>query len=170
MDTMKSIFERRSIRKYKDEEIPEEKIEAILKAGMYAPSAGNQRPFEFVVVKDKEVKTALTEKLPHGKMLIDSAFGIVVCADLEREKRFPGYWVQDCAAATQNMLLAAQSMGIGSVWLGVHPIDERKESVSRTLGLPENVVPLSTVAFGIPDQEVEQPDRFDRSRIHREMW
>jgi len=169
MEIMKSILERRSIRKFTSEDISQDKIEEILKAGMYAPSAGNQRPWEFIVLKSSEMKLAVCESLPHGKMLADSAFGIVVCADLSKEK-FPGYWVQDCSAAMENMLLASHSMGIGSVWLGIHPVDERKTAVSRTLGLPENVVPLGVAAFGLPAQIVGHPERFDRSLVHEEKW
>ncbi len=169
MDTMKAILERRSIRKYRDSEIPQNDIDEILKAAMYAPSAGNQRPWEFIIIKSSEMKKAVCESLPHGKMLADAAFGVVVCADLSKEK-FPGYWVQDCAAAVQNMLLSSHSMGIGSVWLGVHPVEERKAAISKTLGLPENVVPMGVVAFGIPDQKPDQPERFDRSLIHEEKW
>lgn len=166
---MDSILKRRSIRKYKDIEVSNEIVEDLLKAAMAAPSAGNEQPWEFVVLRDKEIMKNITEIHPYSKMLLKSDVAIVVCGD-EKKEVFTGYWVQDCSAATENILLAAQDMGLGAVWLGVYPIADRVEKIQEILGLPSSVVPLSIVPVGYPDEEKTPGDRFDKTRIHYNGW
>lgn len=166
---MDSILKRRSIRKYKDIKVSNEIVEDLLKAAMAAPSAGNEQPWEFVVLRDKEIMKNITEIHPYSKMLLKSDVAIVVCGD-EKKEVFKGYWVQDCSAATENILLAAQDMGLGAVWLGVYPIADRVEKIQEILGLPSSVVPLSIVPVGYPDEEKTPGDRFDRTRIHYNGW
>lgn len=166
---MNSILKRRSIRKYKDIKVSDEVVEDLLRAAMAAPSAGNEQPWEFVVLRDKEVMKKITEIHPYSKMLLNSDLAIVVCGDEEKEV-FKGYWVQDCSAATENILLAAQDMGLGAVWLGVYPIADRVEKIKEILGLPGNVIPLSIVPVGYPDEEKTPADRFDEARIHLNRW
>lgn len=166
---MDSILKRRSIRKYKDIEVSNEIVEDLLKAAMAAPSAGNEQPWEFVVLRDKEIMKNITEIHPYSKMLLKSDVAIVVCGD-EKKEVFKGYWVQDCSAATENILLAAQDMGLGAVWLGVYPIADRVEKIQEILGLPSSVVPLSIVPVGYPDEEKTPGDRFDKTRIHYNGW
>ncbi|WP_017415444.1 nitroreductase family protein [Clostridium tunisiense] len=166
---MDSILKRRSIRKYKDIKVSNEIVEDLLKAAMAAPSAGNEQPWEFVVLKDKEIMKNITEIHPYSKMLLKSDVAIVVCGD-EKKEVFKGYWVQDCSAATENILLAAQDMGLGAVWLGVYPIADRVEKIQEILGLPSSVVPLSIVPVGYPDEEKTPGDRFDKTRIHYNGW
>ena len=132
---MKEILERRSIRKYTGKPVSDELIEKLLRAAMAAPSAGNQQPWEFVVIKDRNTMDAVTEIHPYSLMLKEAAFAIVVCADLEKEKH-QGYWPQDCAAATENILIEAQYLGLGAVWLGVYPREDRVEGVKKLLNLP----------------------------------
>jgi len=166
---MEAIFKRRSIRKYKDIKISDEIIEKLLRAAMAAPSAGNEQPWEFVVLKDKEVMKKITEIHPYSKMLLNSDVAIVVCGDAEKEK-FKGYWVQDCSAATENILLAAEAMDLGAVWLGVYPIADRVEKLQEILNLPASVTPLSIIPVGYPDEEKDPVDRFDKTRIHYDRW
>lgn len=166
---MDSILKRRSIRKYKDIKVSNEIVEDLLKAAMAAPSAGNEQPWEFVVLRDKEIMKNITEIHPYSKMLLNSDVAIVVCGD-EKKEVFKGYWVQDCSAATENILLAAQDMGLGAVWLGVYPIADRVEKIQEILGLPSSVVPLSIVPVGYPDEEKTPGDRFDKTRIHYNGW
>ncbi len=166
---MDSILKRRSIRKYKDIKVSNEIVEDLLKAAMAAPSAGNEQPWEFVVLRDKEIMKNITEIHPYSKMLLKSDVAIVVCGD-EKKEVFKGYWVQDCSAATENILLAAQDMGLGAVWLGVYPIADRVEKIQEILGLPSSVVPLSIVPVGYPDEEKTPGDRFDKTRIHYNGW
>lgn len=166
---MDSILKRRSIRKYKDLKVSDEIVEDLLKAAMAAPSAGNEQPWEFVVLRDKEIMKNITEVHPYSKMLLNSDVAIVVCGD-EKKEVFKGYWVQDCSAATENILLASQDMGLGAVWLGVYPIVDRVKKIQEILGLPTSVVPLSIVPIGYPDEEKTPEDRFDRTRIHYNGW
>jgi nitroreductase len=166
---MKEIFERRSIRKYSGKSVSDPDIEKLLKAAMAAPSAGNQQPWEFVVIKDKSIMNAVTEVHPYSSMIKEAELAIVVCADLDKEKH-QGYWPQDCAAATENILIEAQYLGLGAVWLGVYPREDRVKGIKKLLDLPESIIPLSILPIGYPAEQKGPADRFDRSRIHFDRW
>jgi nitroreductase len=169
MDTLDAIFTRRSIRAYTNQSVPSAIIEKLLRAAMHAPSAGNQQAWQFVVVTGRPQLNALAEVLPYGKMLTTASLGIIVCGDLEHEKS-KGYWVQDCSAATQNILLAAHALGLGAVWLGVYPREQRVLDVRTTLGIPENVIPLCAIAIGYPAEQKERTNRYDPERVHYDRW
>jgi nitroreductase len=169
MDTIETILTRRSIRAYTDQPVPAEMIDLLLKAAMQAPSAGNQQAWQFVVVTGRPQLNALAEVLPYGKMLTTAPLGIVVCGDLEREKS-KGYWVQDCSAATQNILLAAHAQGLGAVWLGVYPREERVRDVRKALGIPDTFIPLCAIAVGYPAEQKPRADRYDAARVHHNGW
>jgi len=126
MDLIEGIFTRRSIRKYTNQTITDEQIELLIKAGMYAPSASNQQPWHFIVINKREILNKIRDVHPYAKMLSEAQLAILVCGDHDLELS-KGYWVVDCSAATQNILLAAHGMGLGAVWLGVHPREERKQ-------------------------------------------
>lgn len=166
---MNAILSRRSIRKYKDIKVSEEIVEYLLKCGMSAPSAGNEKPWEFIVLRDKEVMKKITEVHPYSKMLLNTDVAIVVCGDESKEK-FKGFWVQDCSAATENILLAAEEKELGAVWLGVYPIIDRVNAIKEVLNLPESVIPLSIIPVGYPDEERKTEDRFNKERIHYDKW
>lgn len=166
---MQAIFERRSIRKYTSEQVSEELIEKMIRAGMAAPSAGNAQPWHFIIIDDRETLLNITEFHPYSKMLQEASCAIVVCGNLSLEK-YAGYWVQDCAAATQNILLMAHELGLGSVWLGVHPIEDRVNPLKELLNVPEEVIPLSIISIGYPAEEKEPANRFDETKIHRNRW
>ncbi len=168
-ENLQLLYKRRSIRKYKDKPIEEEKIKAILKAAMLAPSAGNQQPWHFIIIKDKQVMEKIMDVHPYSKMLKDAPLAIAVLGDKSLEKH-KDFWVQDCSASTQNILLACEALGLGAVWLGVYPHMDRYEGVKKVLNIPENVYPLSIVSIGYPDEEKPMPDRYDESRIHYERW
>lgn len=169
MDTIEAIFTRRSIRVYTDQPIPSETIELLLKAAMQAPSAGNQQAWQFVVITDRGQLNSLAEVLPYGKMLPSATLSIVVCGDLALEKS-RGYWVQDCSAATQNILLAAHAQGLGAVWLGAYPREERVRDVRKTLGIPSTVIPLSAIAIGFPAEQKPRTERYNPERVHTDHW
>lgn len=169
MSTFEDILNRRSIRKYTEEAVSDDVVKKLLEAAMYAPSAGNQRPWEFIVIRDEKTRNSLKDALPNAGMLPSCHTAIAVCADLKKEV-YPGFWVQDCSAALQNILLAAESMKLGSVWLGVHPMEEWSKKVSNILELPEKVMPFGIVALGHPAQQPKRPERFDASLIHDEKW
>lgn len=167
---MKEIFSRRSIRKYKDQPVEQEKIEKMLRAGMFAPSAGNEKPWHFVVIKDRNTLNAITEFHPHAHMLSEAPLAIIVCADTSNVKYDGAFWVQDIAACIQNMLLEAESIGIGTCWCGVYPREELVGNMTSLLELPENIVPVSIVAAGYAAEQREVRDRYSASRVHNEKW
>ncbi len=169
MDTLEALMTRRSVRAYTDQPVPEDLLQKILAAGMQAPSANNQQPWHFVVVRNRQHLDALADALPLGKMLGQAPLGIVVCADANRQPR-AGYWGQDCAAATQNILLACHALGLGAVWIGVYPRDERVAAVRDQLSLPAGVTPLCAIAVGWPAERPAPVDRFRPDRIHEEQW
>lgn len=169
MEAMEAILTRRSIRDYVEGEINQDQIKQMLLAAMSAPSAGDQQPWQFIVVNEPETRQAIADFLPNGKMAARAAVAIVVCGDLNEEKNV-GYWVQDCSAATQNLLLAAHALGLGAVWLGVHPRQEREDNIRRLLKLPEHVIPLCVVAVGYPAKEGKALDRYREGRVHYNQW
>ena len=169
MDLLDGIFTRRSIRKYTKEEISSEHIEVILKAGMYAPSASNQQPWHFIVISDRKLLDTIKDVHPYAKMLVEAQLAILVCGDINLELS-KDYWVVDCSASTQNMLLAAHGLGLGAVWLGIHPREERKNEIRKIFNLPENIQPASLISIGYPDENKEMPDRYKPERIHYNAW
>lgn len=168
---MDSIKNRRSIRKYTNQEVSEETLHELLEAGMCAPSAGNERPWHFVVVEERSQLEEIMKVHQYSRMLNEAPLAIVVCADLTTDK-YPGnnYWIQDCSAATENILLAAQEKGLGTCWLGVYPVQVRVEGLKKILNLPENVVPVSAIAVGYPAESKAPVERYDETRVHRDRW
>ncbi|MFZ4741685.1 MAG: nitroreductase family protein [Bacteroidales bacterium] len=163
------ILTRRSIRKYISKPITNDQVENLLKAAMYAPSARNEQPWHYIVINDRYILDKIIEAHPYANMLKEAALAIIVCADENIEKT-EGYWVQDCSAATQNILLAAHAMGLGSVWLGVYPRKERILAIKTLFKLPENIKPLSIIAIGHPDEQKAMPKRYLKDRIHTNQW
>ena len=162
-----TIFARRSIRKYTAEPISEAHVNTLLEAAMAAPSASNRKPWHFVVVTDRGMLDRLAEVHPHGKMLFNATLCIAVCGGPVDSER---YWVQDCSAATENLLLAATALGLGAVWLGVYPRPERITPVREVLGIPEAMAPLNLISIGRPAEEKEPRTQYDAARVHRERW
>ena len=169
LDALTAILTRRSIRKYQAKPDPEELVQQLLAAAASAPSAGNERPWHFIVVDDRRILDAIPEFHEHADMLREAPLAIVVCGD-ERQEQHKGFWVQDCSAATQNVLLAAHAEGLGTVWLGVYPREQRVREMRRLLGLPQEVTPLAIVAVGYPAETVEGSHSLDESRVHRNKW
>ncbi len=170
MDALEAIRTRRSIRKYTGQPVAEPDIQAMLTAAMMAPTALDQRPWHFVVIRQATALRLLAARMPKCDMLRTASLGIVVCGDTRLEK-IPGYWIQDCCACTQNLLLAAHARGLGAVWIALHPgIPDRELVVRDACRLPAPVIPLALVAIGHPDEAVPSPDRFDVARVHSEQW
>lgn len=168
MDAMQAILTRRSIRKYSSEPVSDEIVFELLKAAMSAPTAGNQ-PWHYVVVRKRDLLDGVSTFHPHSDMLKQAAFGIAVCGDPTIET-LKGRWVLDCAAATENMLIAANALGLGAVWVGIYPVEERMEGLRKLLGIPGHVIPLSIVSVGNPAEKKEPSDRFKPERIHYDQW
>lgn len=165
---MKAILERRSIRKYTDEPVSEVDLKDLLQAAMSAPSAHNKQPWEFIVVKDRQLLIEITKAHPYSKMLMEAPMAIIVCGDQTRE--YSGFWVQDCSAATENILIAARDKGLGSVWLGVYPREKMVEDIRKIFNIPGDVIPLNIIAIGHPAEEKEPADRYDESKVHLNKW
>jgi nitroreductase len=169
MNTIDAILTRRSIRKFTDQPVSPEMIRGLLEAAMSAPSAGNEQPWQFIVLTERQTLDAIPSFHPYAAMVRDVSVAIVVCGDVALEK-YKGFWVQDCSAATQNILLAAHEMGLGAVWTGIYPMEERVEGMRRLLGLPEHVIPLALIPIGYPAQKAGRQDRFREERIHNDRW
>ncbi len=187
MELYEGLITRRSIRKYTGEKISDSDIELIVKAGMYAPSANNQRPWHFVVIDDREVLDRIMKAHPYAAMLRDASHAVVVCGDLQKQNA-PGYYLLDCSAATQNVLLAAHALGYGAVWLGVEsgsqPVldamrkgitpeqrEERIRAASEILNLPDFIRPVAIVSLGVPaGKNPVTPERYEPEKIHRNKW
>lgn len=160
-----NIMTRTSIRQYTNEPVSKADIETMLRAGMAAPTAVNKQPWHFVVVTDKAKLKALSGG--RGRMLEQCAVAIVVCGDME--KAMPGkakeYWIQDCSAATENILLAANALGLGAVWTGVYPMEDRMAAVSKAMKLPEIIVPLCTIVIGHPAEQPKPKDKWKPENV-----
>ncbi len=168
-DKMDIIRKRKSIRKYTDTNVNQEDVIKILDAAMCAPSAGNQRPWEFVVFRDLEMRQQLALAGPNAKMAAHAPVVILVLGNTNKEMH-AGYYPVDCSAAVQNMLLQATELGIGSVWLGVYPRIERMQYLSELLDLPDFIKPFAMVCFGYAAEERPDRERFDESLIHYEHY
>ncbi|MDD5255393.1 MAG: nitroreductase family protein [Candidatus Omnitrophica bacterium] len=166
---MDEIFKRRSVRRFAQKEVPDAQIQKILEAGMSAPSAGNEQPWQFVVIKKRQTLDELSEASPYARTLKGAPAGILVLGDLSLE-RHKGYWVQDCSACVQNMLLEAVSLGLGAVWLGIYPLEERIAYIKQQFALPEQIVPFAIVPVGYPLDEMAPSNRYNGSRVHYESW
>lgn len=169
MDAMEAILTRRSVRSYTEAQVADDLVKKMLEAAMSAPSAGNQQPWQFVVITDRKILEAITGVHPYAEMLNRAPLAIVVCGDLDRE-RYSGFWVQDCSAAVQNLLIAARALGLGAVWLGVYPLEDRIKGIRDIVGLPESIIPLAVVSVGCTSVSQGRADRYDGGRIHRNRW
>ncbi len=167
-----NIMSRTSIRQFTGQPVGRDTIETLLKAGMAAPTAVNAQPWAFVAVTDRAVLDSLDAVHPYAH-LANAGAAIIVCGDMEKalEGANREYWIQDCSAATENILLAAHAYGLGAVWCGVYPNEERIPSVKRVLGLPETIMPLNVVTIGYPANP-DQPakDKWDPARVHFNRW
>lgn len=165
------IRQRRSVRKYLTRPVDTEAIHTVLEAGMSAPSAGNQKPWDFIVVTDRDIIERMCKTGPNSLPAKDAPVVILITGDTSRE-RYKGYWPVDCAAATENMLLEITRLELGGVWLGVHPVDERKEYLKNLFHLPSTVHPFAMISLGYPDVELthERESRFDKRLVHYNHW
>jgi nitroreductase len=166
------IYSRKSVRNYTGVPATREELQILLKAGMAAPSAVDRRPWAFVVVSDEKLLNKLAEGLPYSKMIVKAKAAIVVCGVLDKALEGEGqaFWVQDCSAATENILLAAEAIGLGAVWTGMYPSKERMDYVRSVLGMPDRVMPLNVIAVGNPAGVEKPKDKFDPGNIHWNKW
>ena len=166
---LKTIRNRRSIRKYLDEPVPKEKLDTLLMSAMQAPSARNTQPWEFVVTQKREILKRIPDIHPYAKMVPTAGAVILVCGNMELQSEI-GYIVEDCSAAVQNILLEAVNQNLGAVWLGIYPRPERMEGVSSLFKLPEHVVPIALVSVGVPGESKDFDDRYREKKVHLDCW
>lgn len=168
---LENIHARKSVRQFTDEPVSQEHIETMLKAAMAAPTAVNYQPWRFVVITERARLDAMAEVLPYAKMLKQAPLAIVVCGETTWfEGRENTYWQQDCSAATQNILLAAEALGLGAVWTGVYPNMDLARPLAEFLGLPGNVQPLCCIPIGHHDGTTQPKDKWKPENIHYEKW
>ncbi len=168
---LENIHNRKSVRQYTSEPVSDEHIQTLLKAAMAAPSAVNYQPWRFVVVTERAQLDAMAEILPYARMLRQAPLAVIVCGEtLWFEGKENMYWQQDCSAATQNLLLAAEALGLGAVWTGVYPDPDRTAQLSAFLGLPETVKPLCAIPIGHPAGEDKPKDKWKPENIHYGKW
>ena len=167
---MKEIFNRRSIRKFKDQAVEPEKIDRLLRAAMQAPSAANQQPWEFIVVQEKEMLEKLSQVSPYSKPVASSGVTFVLLSNV-KELKVPTAWEQDMSAAAQNLLLEAVHLELGGVWFGVATADFVVENVRKIFNLPDDIKPFALISVGYPDgQKNEFVDRYKAEKVHYEKW
>lgn len=163
---IENILTRRSIRSYTDQDVEPEKIEAILEAGMAAPSGKNGQPWDFIVLTRREILDEMAERLPYAKMLREARVAIAVCADRTKSP----YWYVDCSAAAENILLAAHALGLGAAWTATYPYRDRMDVVKELCGLPGSYDSLCVIPVGYPAREARPKDNFDAGKIHHEVY
>ncbi|MCH5232607.1 MAG: nitroreductase family protein [Muribaculaceae bacterium] len=168
---IENIMTRTSIRQFTDQPVAKDTLDLIVKAGMAAPSAVNAQPWAFVIVTEREVLDSLNALKPWFNLKTATA-AIIVCGDLNKAMEGPGqeYWIQDCSAASENILLAAHAYGLGAVWCGVYPGQEMVDGVKNVLGIPENIIPLNVITMGYPAENPEPKDKFKTENIHYQKW
>ena len=172
-DVLTAISTRKSIRKFDaSKPVEDEKVEKMLRAAMCAPTAMDKRPWEFVVVKDPAKLSALAERLPYSRVGNGAKLAIVVCGTLDNG--LPGrgkeYWIHDCAAATMNLILAAHAQGLGAVWTGVYPGEDRVAAVRDILSIPDGYMPLNVIPVGYPAENPPAKDKWNPAKIHYDKW
>ncbi len=164
---MNILRKRRSIRKFKECKVEDEKVLEIVKSGFYAPSAGNEQPWEFVIIDDRNLLYKLAKISSYWNLLRECHDAIIVVGNLSREK-FEGNWIIDLSASTQNLLLEIENQGLGGVWLGVYPEEDCMVRVASLIGCDGEIyIPFSIVAFGYKNEVKEELDRFDKNRVHK---
>lgn len=168
---METILRRRSIRRFQERPVEDGLLQQVLRAAMQAPSAKNERPWEFLVVQNPVTLQALSQTDPYSTCVKNAPMAIVLlCNRKAYLAESDAFWQQDMAAAAENTLLAAHSLGLGATWLAVAPLPERMDYVTRTLELPEGVLPFALIPLGYPLQPKAADDRYDPSRIHYEAY
>jgi nitroreductase len=169
-DPIANILRRRSIRQYQDRPVEVEKLELLLQAAMAAPSACNSRPWEFIVVTEAAVLERIRDKLMFARYNAPAAIAVLGNPGIANNSVAKRYWVQDCCAAIENMLIAAPGLGLGTVWIGVHPLPSMEKAVRAILEIPEEVVPLGLVYTGYPGEEKTPRTHYDPYRVYWQRY
>lgn len=169
-ETLRTIHSRKSVRSFSPKTVDRDILIEIIKAGMAAPSAVDRRPWEFIIVEDRATLNKMAEGLPFAKMLKESPAAIVVCGNMDRDMGGSSYWYFDCSAATQNILLATEALGLGAVWTAVYPVEKRMNIVKEAVNLPDHIGALCVIPIGYPRGKEKPKDKYDAAKIHIEKW
>jgi nitroreductase len=169
MDAIEALNTRRSIRAFTSRPVSLEMVRELIRAAMHAPSAGNEQPWHFIIITNREILDKIPDFHPYAGMLGEAPLAVLVCGDPRQEKH-PGMWVQDLAAATQNLLLAAHAKGLGAVWVGVHPREDRILALRNLIELPEAIIPFALIPLGHPAEKADAEDRYRPELIHLNVW
>jgi len=164
--TLETIFSRKSVRTYTDQPVSVDDLMMLVRAGMAAPTGMNRQPWEFFIVQDKALMASLSEKIPYARMLKEAQAAIVVIGNPEKSV----YWYLDCSAAAQNILLAAESMGLGAVWTAGYPYEDRMETIAKAVGIPKPYLPLCLIPIGYSKGEQKPKDKWVESKVHLNTW
>jgi nitroreductase len=165
------LFSRRSVRKYQDKEVPDEMINDLLEAAMSAPSAVAKDPWHFIVIKSRETLNTIAGTLPNTKMLLQATAAFIVCGDINKANiQAESYLLQDLSAASENVLIGANILGLGTCWLGLHPREDRLDFIRQLFDLPDNIIPMCGIALGWPAECPEARTRYKKERVHIEKW
>ena len=168
-NTIDTIYDRRSVRKYLDKDVNPDLVDEILRAAMYAPSGCNKQPWHFVVFNEKGIIKQIKDMHPYASALATAPVCIMVCGDTEKEMA-EGFYQVDCSAAIENMILAAKALGLDTCWMGIYPWKDVMASFSQKFALPEHVKPFALISLGYSDVQQERPRRYDSARIHYNKW
>ncbi len=168
-NTIDTIYDRRSIRKFLDKTVNPDLVDEILRAGLFAPSGYNKQPWHFVVFDQKDLIQKIKNMHPYASSLETAPVCIMVCGDTDLELA-EGFYQVDCSAAIENMLLAAKALGLDTCWMGIYPWQEVMGNFSKTFELPQNVKPFALIALGYGAVKLERPKRYDTSKIHYNKW
>lgn len=169
---LNNIATRTSIRDYEARPVEKEKVEKMLRAAMAAPTAMNRQPWHFIVVDRRSVLDRLADACPNAKMLKKAPLAIIVCGDMDKAIEGGGrdFWIQDASAATENLLLAAHAMGLGAVWTGAYPSEERCKVIEKVFSLPDNIIPLNIVVIGYPAEHPQPKEKFKEDNISYNVY
>ncbi len=170
METIKTIMSRRSIRKFKNTPVTNDQIKVLLESAMQAPSAGDGRPWHFVVIKDRQKLNTIADKIDGGNSMFKEAqIAILIVAEPKIEG-FPGFYPQDCSCAAQNLQLATHDLGLGTVWIALWSVKPRLDGLNEIIKIPENFKPFAIFPIGVPNENLEEDYRYDENRIHYDEW
>lgn len=162
-----NMLNRKSVRKYSNKPVEQDKIDLIVKSAMSAPSAKNLQPWELLVVTDKNLLKQIAKYIPNASYSKKSQFAIIVCGDKNVSEKF---WVQDCSAATENILLAVESLDLGAVWCAVYPYEDKVEKIQKLFKLPDNIVPLNVIPVGYPKKKETPKQKYNPKKVHTNSW
>ncbi len=168
-EALSLLLDRRSVRKYSGVKITRETLIKLVEAGMYAPSAHNQQPWHFIIMDDPAIFHRIPEFHPYSRMIKEAA-AVILTAGNRQHMKSEEFWPQDLAAATENILLAAEALGLGAVWLGVYPRESLMEKLTKLCRLPEHILPFSLISLGYPVEKLQRPNRFQEERIDFNLW